>query len=328
MEEKVLCRMKKSSLFALIVCAVAMIVTIACASPSEFLVTTIIGIYSLLTFLRIKGKKAEVKDLKNLMLFVNILMVCYNLLKLIFIHNYISGWELVVSFVMLVGYIINTIYIYELYRGQMRLEKKVFNIALGIQFVLLVLAGILSKQYWAWGNVAFAVMSLVFAKFINAYAGVAGYTYEYKKEDLALIGIEEDIAFKSLPLKKRVWKLIGHIVLGVIFAIPMLLNEWIGCAAVVTVILFIAPLVYIYRLGNVINEPKGMLYISYFIPLVGMILYLIYVRNVKALGNACGKAALLGLIMPLVIGLAVGVFVGGMAATSVVVFGNMLYDII
>ena len=111
MEEKVLCKMKKASLFALIVCAVAMIVTIACASPSEFLVTSIIGIYSLLTFLRIKGKKAEVKDLKNLVLFVNILMVCYNLLKLIFVHNYVSGWELVVSFVMLVGYIINTIYI-------------------------------------------------------------------------------------------------------------------------------------------------------------------------------------------------------------------------
>ena len=87
MEEKVLCKLKKKSLFALIICAIAMLVTIVFTSPSEFLVTTIIGIYSLLAYLRLKGKKTEVKDLKNLVLLVNVLMICYNLLQLIFLHN-------------------------------------------------------------------------------------------------------------------------------------------------------------------------------------------------------------------------------------------------
>lgn len=315
MEEKVLCKLKKKSLFALIICAIAMLVTIVFTSPSEFLVTTIIGIYSLLAYLRLKGKKTEVKDLKNLVLLVNVLMICYNLLQLIFLHNYISGWGVLIAFVMLVGYIVTTIYIYELFRGKMRLENKVFKTSLFLQLVLVVLAAILSKQYWVWGNVAFVLMSLAFARFLKAYSTVAGFVEENKNEDIVALGIDEDVAFKNLPTKKRVWKLIGHIVLGIVFSIPMLLNEWIGCAIVAGTIVFVAPLVYIYRLGNAINEPKGMLYISYFIPLVGMILYLIYVRNVKALGNACGKAALLSLVIWGILGVVVGIFVVGYAAT-------------
>ncbi len=328
MEEKVLCKLRKKSLFALIVCAIAMVLTIAFASPSEFLVTTIIGIYSLLAYLRLKGKKAEVRDLKNLVLVINVLMICYNLLQLVLLHNYISGWGMLMAFVMLVGYIVTTIYMYELFRGKMSLERKVVKTALLLQLVLVVLAAILSKQYWAWGNVAFVVMSLVFSKFLKAYSAVASFAEENKKEDLVALGVDEDIAFKNLSTKKRVWKLVGHIVLGIVFAIPMLLNEWIGCAVVAGVIVFVAPLVYIYRLGNAINEPKGMLYISYFIPLVGMILYLIYVRNVKALGNACGKSALLSLVIWGILGIVVGIFVAGYAATVSLSVMPIMYGIL
>lgn len=58
---------------------------------------------------------------------------------------------------------------------------------------------------------------------------------------------------------------------------------------------------YIYRLGNKINEPKGLLYLSFFIPLVGLILYCVYIRNSEKLGKSCGKLALIGISIPIIL---------------------------
>ena len=316
MEETVLCNMKKKSLVASIICAVAMVATYAFLSPSEFLVTTLVGIYSLVMFLRLKGKTAMTKDIKNLVLFVNILMVCYNLAKLTMYSSFYSGWDLLASFITLTWHIVNVIYVYKLFRGKANLETKTYTIATIAQLVLMVAVAILSRQYWAWGNVAYAVMCFVFSMFIKEYAKISNGKDEYSKETLAVLTIDEDEDFKALELKKKRWKLAGHILLAVVIGVFMAVSEWFGCALVTAIIVTVAPLVYIYRLGNAINEPKGMLYISFFIPLVGMILYLIYVRNVKALGNACGKAALLGLLMLLIYVVTVGPFVFGGIVTA------------
>lgn len=58
---------------------------------------------------------------------------------------------------------------------------------------------------------------------------------------------------------------------------------------------------YIYRLGNKINEPKGLLYLSFFIPVVGLILYCVYIRSSEKLGKNCGKLALIGISIPIIL---------------------------
>ena len=319
MEEKVLKKIKGNALFSLIITILAVIAALVFASPAEYLTLGVMGTYLLLAFLRLSGKKTEVKDLKNLLVYTNILMVCFNLIKLIFIHDIYSGWDLLVSFVLVTYYMVNTVYVYGLFRGKMGLDTKVINTSAILQVALILVAAVMSRQYWAWGNVAFAVAAFTFTRYLIRYRSVANNSSEYNEEALRMLGVNEDNAFRCLTKSKKIWKNVGHVVLALVVGLVMAIEEWVGVVLMISIILFVAPLIYIYRLGNAIGEPKGMLYISYFIPLVGMILYLIYVRNVKALGNACGKAALLGLIMPVAaVVLMAGVVYGMMASTPIV----------
>jgi len=59
-------------------------------------------------------------------------------------------------------------------------------------------------------------------------------------------------------------------------------------------------LLYTSKLGTKINEPKGLLYLSFLIPLAGLILYCVYIKKNEKLGKACGKLAIFGVTMPIV----------------------------
>lgn len=84
---------------------------------------------------------------------------------------------------------------------------------------------------------------------------------------------------------------------------PTFVPSLIIIIAVTIVLITISIIVYIcnyiYRLGNKISEPKGLLYLSFFIPLVGLILYCVYIRNSEKLGKSCGKLALIGISIPI-----------------------------
>lgn len=59
-------------------------------------------------------------------------------------------------------------------------------------------------------------------------------------------------------------------------------------------------IIYINKLGNKINQPKGLLYISAFIPIIGLVLYCAYVKKEEELGVNCGKLALIGITLPFI----------------------------
>lgn len=77
--------------------------------------------------------------------------------------------------------------------------------------------------------------------------------------------------------------------------------------SITTMIFFIAYVVYVIyllyyiaKLGNKLNQPKGLLYLSFFIPLVGLILYCVYIKKEAELGKSCGKLAIFGITLPII----------------------------
>ena len=74
---------------------------------------------------------------------------------------------------------------------------------------------------------------------------------------------------------------------------------------VIIIAFIIGIIIYIYKLGEKINQPKGLLYISLFIPLAGLILYCVYIKKEEQLGKSCGKLALIGLCFPIICALIV-----------------------
>lgn len=73
-----------------------------------------------------------------------------------------------------------------------------------------------------------------------------------------------------------------------------------GVSFVVSIGYIVFLLLYTSKLGTKINEPKGLLYLSLLIPLVGLILYCVYIKKNEKLGKACGKLAILGITMPMI----------------------------
>lgn len=301
----------KKIISSLILTVISAIICTMLMFPAETVVLCITAIYLLMTHLKIKGNKVEIKDFKNLVVFANAILGCFNLIKVIFMQRYFSGAEIVASAILATYYVLNTLFVHGLFKGEQHIKSKTMNIVSILQLILLVLLAIRSDQYWIWGNVAFAIAACSFTAYFISYKNISEKTEE-DIEIISLLGINEDNENKQTAKNKKTWQKVVYVLVVLMLGLITACQETLGAMLIVLVIFFVEPLIYIYRLGDEIKEPKGMLYISYFMPLVGMILYLIYVRTVSKLGNACGKAALLGVIMPVAAFIAVFVLFLGL----------------
>lgn len=72
-----------------------------------------------------------------------------------------------------------------------------------------------------------------------------------------------------------------------------------------------------YSSSNTVDEPNVVLNVlSFLIPLVGLILYLVYQDKFPIKAKECGKWALIGFIVSLVISILIGIFAACTAASA------------
>lgn len=69
---------------------------------------------------------------------------------------------------------------------------------------------------------------------------------------------------------------------------------------ILCIAIYVCFIVYINDLGNEIKQPKGLLYISAFMPIIGLVLYCVYVKKEEELGVNCGQLALIGIALSLI----------------------------
>lgn len=135
---------------------------------------------------------------------------------------------------------------------------------------------------------------IIILNYLGAYiVGLIAFIYYWKKDKNKSMNylIHTIISALLWWFIEEILKIDYTVIFAFLFSIlPILLS-------IASYVFFI---IYINKLGNKINQPKGLLYISAFIPIIGLVLYCVYVKKEEELGVNCGKLALIGIALPFI----------------------------
>lgn len=248
-----------------------------------------IGIFTYFAIIFLKEKK--ILNIETL-IGQNILIVGVFLLLLSYFQNIMFNKFLLVQVICLSIIIVYLLKIFKI------VEWKVNNKLFVVACIFLLIC----SEYYLWFKALIFIAELLVIPYFYNYNNL--YREKEKKNvDKETNGknIKQLIIYLMIALLIYTFNDVSNAGTHNISGLYMLDTLRLFFTPVIMVILgILGIIIYINKLGNKIKEPKGLLYLSFFIPLVGLILYCVHIRKNEALGKACGKLTIIGWLFPFI----------------------------